>query len=43
VGDGLWAIYFEHLEIGLYDERIGRVKALPRLNDPKPIQEDYAI
>jgi putative transposase len=43
VGDGLWAIYFEHLEIGLYDERHGHVKALPRLADPKPIQEDYAI
>lgn len=43
VGDGLWAIYFEHLEIGLYDERIGRVKALSRLNDRKPIPEDYVI
>jgi len=43
VGEGLWAVYFEHLQIGLYDERQGHVKALPRLADPKTIEEDYAI
>jgi putative transposase len=43
VGDGLWAVYFEHLELGLYDERLGKVRPHPRLADPKPIQEDYTI
>jgi transposase InsO family protein len=43
VGEGLWAIHFEHLELGLYNERTGKVKPLPRLKDPKPIQEDFAI
>jgi len=43
VGEGLWAIHFEHLELGLYNERTGKVKPLPRLIDPQPIQEDFAI
>ena len=28
VGDGLWAVYFEHLELGIFDERLGRVQRL---------------
>jgi transposase InsO family protein len=43
VGEGLWAVYFEHLEMGIYDEREGKIKPLPRLRDPKPIHEDYTI
>ena len=26
-----WAVYFEHLEIGLFDERLGRVLPAKRL------------
>ena len=32
-GDGLWAVWFEHLELGLFDERRGRIarhKQLPQ-------------
>lgn len=31
VGDGAWAIYFEHLELGRFDERHHRIKPAPRL------------
>ena len=43
VGERLWAIYFERLQVGLYDERAGKVRPIPRLADPKPVQEDYTI
>ncbi len=31
VGEEQWAIYFEHLELGLFDERIQRVLPVKRL------------
>jgi hypothetical protein len=30
-GDGLWTVYFEHLELGVFDERQGRVTSVRRL------------
>jgi len=33
VEDGIWAVYFEDLELGLFDERQGRVKPWPRLRN----------
>jgi putative transposase len=32
VGDGQWTVYFEHLELGHFDERTYRLKPSPRLN-----------
>jgi transposase InsO family protein len=32
VDNGQWAVYFEHLELGRFDERTLRVKPSPRLN-----------
>ena len=31
VTEGQWAVYFEHLELGLFDERLGRVLPAKRL------------
>ena len=31
VGDGRWIVYFESLELGEFDERTGRIKAVKRL------------
>jgi len=31
VGDGRWVVYFESLELGEFDERTGRIKAVKRL------------
>ena len=35
VTEGQWAVYFEHLELGLFDERLGRVLPAKRL-EQKP-------
>lgn len=40
-GDGLWAVWFEHLELGSFDERRGRIRgarrlAAPRVEEPLP-------
>ena len=43
VGDGLWAVYFEHLHLGIFDERKKRIKPVSRLHDRGPLVEDYAI
>jgi putative transposase len=43
VGDGLWAVYFEHLHLGIFDERKNRIKPVTRLHDRGPMVEDYAI
>ena len=43
VGDGLWAVYFEHLHLGIFDERKNRIKPVKRLHDRGPLVEDYAI
>lgn len=32
VGDGEWAVYFESMELGLFEERTGRVRAAKRLH-----------
>lgn len=42
VGDGLWAVYFEHLQLGILDERKHTIKPVARLYDPARV-EDYAI
>ena len=42
VGDGLWAVYFEHLRLGIFDERKKAIKPVARLHDG-PLVEDYAI
>lgn len=34
VDTGKWAVYFEHLELGIFDERQGRIRAAKRL---KPV------
>jgi hypothetical protein len=31
VGEGRWAVYFESLEMGVFDERKGRIEAAKRL------------
>ena len=31
-GDGLWAVYFEDLRLGLFDERKGRIEPAARLS-----------
>ena len=36
VGDGRWAVYFESLELGEFDERTGRVKAAKRMKFNPP-------
>ena len=39
VGDGRWAVWFEELELGIFDERTLRVKGhktLPKQAGPKP-------
>ena len=38
VAEGQWAVYFEHLELGLFDERKGRVLPAKRLRR-KPTTE----
>jgi putative transposase len=44
VADGLWALCFERLELGLLDERQKKIKPAPRLFDPaSAAAEDYAI
>jgi putative transposase len=43
VGDGLWAVYFEHLRLGTFDERKNRIQPATRLHDRGRIVEDYAI
>lgn len=40
-GDGIWAVWFEHLELGLFDERKGliqRHRTLPRTKQKGPKQ-----
>ncbi len=32
VADGEWAVYFESLELGIFDERTGRMRPAKRLN-----------
>ena len=39
VEDGIWAVYFEDLELGLFDERQGRVKPWPRLRNHQKSME----
>lgn len=34
IDEGLWAVYFEHLELGIFDERKGRVRPVKTLMDP---------
>jgi transposase InsO family protein len=34
IDEGLWAVYFEHLELGIFDERKGRVRPVKTLRDP---------
>jgi len=36
VGDGRWAVYFESLELGIFDERKGRIVAAKRLKFNQP-------
>ena len=36
VGDGRWAVYFESLELGVFDERKGRLEAAKRLSFNPP-------
>ena len=36
VGDGRWAVYFESLELGVFDERKGRIEAAKRLKFNQP-------
>jgi hypothetical protein len=43
VGDGLWAVYFEHLRLGIFDERKSAIKPAVRLHDRGRHLEDYAI
>jgi hypothetical protein len=43
VGDGLWAVYFEHLRLGIFDERKSTIKPVTRLQDCARFIEDYAI
>lgn len=33
IDEGLWAVYFEHLELGIFDERKGRVRPVKMLRD----------
>ena len=34
-GDGLWAVWFEHPELGSFDERRGRIRGVRRLVAPR--------
>jgi len=43
VGNGLWAVYFEHLRLGIFDERKSAIKPVVRLHDRGRHLEDYAI
>lgn len=38
VADGKWAVYFESLELGVFDERTGRIKGAKRLNSNASIE-----
>ncbi len=39
VGEAQWAVYFETLELGLFDERLGRVLPAKRLRRKPPTQD----
>ena len=43
VGDGLWAVYFEHLRLGIFDERKNIIKPVARLHHPGAFADDYSI
>jgi transposase InsO family protein len=37
VGEGEWALHFEHMRLGIFDERTGRVRPAARIsNEPAP-------
>ena len=38
-GDGIWKIWFEHLELGLFDERRARIKRYKQLPGFAPREE----
>ena len=42
VGEGLWEIYFEALELGVFDERTGRIQPAKRLK-PGPSNPEQAL